>query len=198
MIYTGRPQEHLRGLAVLMQERLHGNWRCLYLNSPAMVGEMARSLAAVGVDVEAALGRGDLVLTSARDHLLDGRFDVDRMIGILTETLAKAVGAGYRGLWATGDMSWEFGAEKNFSKLLEYEYALGRLFELQPCLSGVCQYHAQSLPTDVVQWGLRTHQAVYINESLTQENPYYAPSNLLTYARPFVSGTQLEAMYARP
>ena len=35
----------------------------------------------------------------------------------------RALDDGYSGLWATGDMSWEFGPAKDFSMLLEYEWA---------------------------------------------------------------------------
>ena len=139
-----------------------------------------------------------MLLSSAQSHFQHGRFDVQHMLGMLQDAVSQALDDGYEGLWASGDMGWEFGDETNFAKLLEYEYALERLFEQQPRLSGICQYNAEALPTDVVQWGLCTHRAVYINETLSQPNPHYSPANLLTYRRPVVPGPQLESILARP
>ncbi len=198
MIYTGSPAEHMPGLAAVAKERLRENWRCLYLNSPRMIADMRVHLGQAGVAVAQEVEHGALVLSSDQSHLHDGRFDVDRMLSMVTDAVNQALREGYAGLWATGDMGWEFGDEKNFAKLLEYEYALERLFEKQPALAGVCQYHADALPTDVVQWGLCSHRFVYINEALSQANPYYAPAHLLTYRRPVVPGVQVREMLAHP
>jgi len=50
----------------------------------------------------------------------------------------------------TGDMSWEFGNEKNLPKLLRYERQLGELFLRQPMLCGICQYHSELLPHQIL------------------------------------------------
>ena len=55
-------------------------------------------------------------------------FDPEYMIEQLRLACELAVADGHVGLWATGDMAWEFGPDKDFSKLLEYERALERLF----------------------------------------------------------------------
>ena len=61
--------------------------------------------------------------------LVEGRFDIDRMLHMLEEVLDRALKDGYTGLWATGDMSREFGQGREFSKLLEYEWRLEELFQ---------------------------------------------------------------------
>jgi len=45
----------------------------------------------------------------------------------------------------------ELGSEKNFGKLLEYECGLEEMFRDLPALSGVRQYHRDTLPDDVTQ-----------------------------------------------
>jgi MEDS: MEthanogen/methylotroph, DcmR Sensory domain len=52
-------------------------------------------------------------------HLVDGHFDVDKMIRGLEEAVQQALNDRYLGLWATGDMTWEFGSRKETAKLLE-------------------------------------------------------------------------------
>jgi hypothetical protein len=97
----------------------------------------------------------------------------------LDAAVNEALNDGYHGLWATGDMSWEFGPEKDFSRLVEYERRLEELFHRQPTLSGICQYHADTLPAETVQHGLLTHQAVFINQTLSRLNPHYLPVGLV-------------------
>jgi hypothetical protein len=60
-------------------------------------------------------------------------------------------------------------------KLVEYECRLEGAFLNNPMLCGVCQYHIDTLPEDVIQQALYTHRAMYINETLSRINPYYIP-----------------------
>lgn len=173
LVYEGAPSAHLSSIAAALGQRLQGKNRCLYLNSPPMVAGMRSYLAAAGVDVAREVDEGNLVLSSEQGHLIDGRFDIDRMIDTLENAVKQAKADGYQGLWATGDMSWEFGSKRDFSKLLEYELRLERLFHKYPSLSGVCQYHRDSLPREAVQQGLSVHRAVFINQTLSHLNPQY-------------------------
>ena len=173
MIYAGSPAPHLPSLAALVRQKLNENYRCLYLNSPPMVAGMRSYLFAAGVDVTQEVNNNRLMLSSSTEHLEKRHFDVDRMITMLNEALTHALRDVYQGLWATGDMSWEFGPEKDFSKLLEYEWRLEELFQRNPCLSGICQYHTDTLPHRAVRQGLLTHQSILINHTLSRLNAYY-------------------------
>jgi hypothetical protein len=173
LVYEGPPSRHLAPLAGALCEKLKQNYRCLYLNSPAMVAGMKSCLAAKGLDVVAAMERGSLVLADGQDHLQDGKFDAAVMLRGLEEALAQALSDGYQGFWASGDMTWEFGPERNFSKLLEYERQLEAFFHTHPEMMGVCQYHADTLPREAMRVGLLAHRSVFINETLALVNPHY-------------------------
>jgi hypothetical protein len=173
MVYAGSPAEQLRGLVALIIENLKKNYKCLYLNSPAMVAGMRSYLSAAGLHIDGEIRKGSLVLTSAQDHLVNSKFDVNRMIDLLTDSVRAAERQGYAYLWASGDMTWEFGNENNFAKLVEYECRLEQVFREHPMLCGVCQYHRDTLPPDVIQQAIYTHPAIYINETLSRINPYY-------------------------
>jgi MEDS: MEthanogen/methylotroph, DcmR Sensory domain len=175
MIYAGSPAKHLRGVAHVMVEKLRANNRCLYLNSPTMVAGIRSYLAAAGLDVAQQVIKGALVLSSDQNHLVSGRFDVDRMLSMLGSALNDAVADGYAGLWASGDMTWELGNQQNFEMLMEYECELEKLFRSHPALSGICQYHQDTLPDDSLHVALSRHRAVYINETLSRVNPIYSP-----------------------
>jgi len=175
MIYEGSPATHLRGLARLIDEKLQANHRCLYLNSPPMVAGIRSYLAAEGVDVAREVDRGSLVLSSDTGHLVDGVFEAARMLAMLAGAVAEALSHGYAGLWASGDMTWELGSEKSFDKLLEYECGLEEMFRELPALSGICQYHLDTLPDAALRVAVSKHRSAYLNETLSRVNPFYAP-----------------------
>lgn len=180
LIYNGAPNHHLRALAATACERLGQNYRCLYLNSTPMVAGMRSYLAAAGVDVTDEMAKNSLILTSELHLGSDGRFDADRMMDALSNALEQALVDGYDGLWATGDMTWEFGPAKDFGELLEYEWKLEDFFHRHSEMSGICQYHADTLPHEVLRKGVLTHSATYVNETLSMINPCFLPRESFT------------------
>ena len=164
-------------LAAIMHQKLQHHYRCLYLNSAPMVDKMRSSLEGVGVDAAHEIEETSLVLSTSQEHLIDGKtFDTDRMIGMLEDALHQALLDGYAGLWATGDMTWEFGPETNFSKLVEYEWRLEEFLRTHAQIGGICQYHTDTLPREAMQNGLRVHRGLFISETLSMINPHYLPA----------------------
>jgi hypothetical protein len=187
MIYEGPPSRMLPALVATIREKLDAHVRFMYINSPAMVAGVLSGLYAAGTDVERELARGSLVLSSDSSHLVEGRFEVSRMIDTLEAAVQAALAEGYAGLFATGDMTWEFGPEKEFSKLLQYEWGLEQLFHKHVALSGICQYHRDLLPREAVREGLVSHASLFINETISRLNPHYvlaqAPNERAAAAR---------------
>jgi len=157
-----------------------------------MVAGIRSYLAAAGVDVAEEVRRGSLVLSSDQGHLVNRSLDVRMMLGMLEEAVRRALSDGYRGLFATGDMTWEFGPERDFKKLLEYEQGLEELFGRYPHLSGVCQYHQDTLPLDAVRAGLYAHRGLFVNETLSRINPHYANADLLVKVSVRAAAAQVE------
>ena len=100
------------------------------------------------------------------------------MLQKLEDELDQALKDGFKGLWASGDMTWELGPEKNYEKLIEYEWKLEALFKKRKELYGICQYHYDTLPQQAVRDGLLTHRTVFINETLSRLNPHYIYTKL--------------------
>lgn len=180
LIYDGAPSEQLPAIAAALQRKLNEGYRCLYLNSPPMVAGMRSYLSAKGIDVANEIAKGRLILSSEPTTLADGGFDVALMLNKLEETLDQALKDGCKGLWATGDMTWEFGSEKNLEKLAEYEWRLEELIRKREGLCGICQYHQDTLPREAARRGLLTHRTIFINETLSRINPHYVSSKLLS------------------
>ena len=180
LIYEGAPSQQLPAFAAMIKRKLDEGHRCLYLNSRPMVAGIRSYLAAIGIDVETDLATSRLVLSSESIASANGGFDGDVMLAKLEGALEQALSDGYKGLWASGDMTWEFGSEKNFAKLMEYEYRLEELICRRQELCGICQYHQDTLPREVTRQALLTHRMIFINETLSRANPHYVPSGLST------------------
>lgn len=177
LIYEGMPSNHQPAVAAILLDKLQQNHRCLYLHSPPMIAGIHSHLAAAGLDVVQELKNTNLVLTSDRPHLAGGRFDVELMINSLEETLNQAIRDGYVGLFATGDMSWELGMEKEPAKLLEYEWRLEKLFHERAELNGICQYHVGSLPPEMMRHSLLSHPSIFISAKKSLISPHYMEPN---------------------
>jgi hypothetical protein len=173
LVYRGAPNEHLAGLALLFRKKLDANYRCLYLNSPAMVAGIRAYLTSSGLNVSEAIIQKRLILSSGQEHLVNGAFDPGHMLNMLKETHDTALKDGFAGLFASGDMAWEFGPARDFAALVAYERALEDFFQTHSTISGICQYHEDVLPEEVVQDGLAVHPALYVNETLSRLNPDY-------------------------
>jgi MEDS: MEthanogen/methylotroph, DcmR Sensory domain len=176
LIYDGSPSNQLPALAKMLQQKINEGYRGLYLNSPQMVAGLRSCLAAMGMDVVNEVEKSRLILSSESTSLSDGGFDGALMLRHLEDAVDQALKDGYRGLAATGDMTWEFGAERDFSKLMEYERGLEQLFQGRPELCGICQYHRDTLPPDVPRQALLTHRSLFINDTLSRVNSHYVPA----------------------
>ena len=177
LIYEGPPSQKLRVLTAMIKQKLEEGYRCLYLNSPPMVAGIRSYLAATGIDVANEVAKARLVLSSEPTSS-GNSFNIDQMLFKLEDALDQALKDGYKGLWATGDITWEFGPEKDFTRLVEYEWRLEDLFRKRPELCGICQYHRDTLPSAVMRQGLLMHHTIFINETLSRINPHYAQSGL--------------------
>jgi MEDS: MEthanogen/methylotroph, DcmR Sensory domain len=140
-----------------------------------MVTGMCSTLAAMGVDVASEVASSRIILSSATASAF-AEFNGDLMIAKIERFVNEALEDGYKGLWASGDMSFEFGPRKDFSQLLDYELKLEKLIYRRKELCGVCQYHCDTLPQDALRHGLLVHPTIVINETLTMINPHYLES----------------------
>jgi hypothetical protein len=178
LIYEGSPAQQFGTLASILDRKLKGNYRCLYWASPSMVSDFRSFLIAQGVNVEGEIARGNLQLSTGQDHLLGGwEFDAESTVQMLARMLDQAMREGYKGLWGTGDIAWEFGPNRDFSKLTAYETLLENFLHQNANIGGLCQYRTDMIPRDVVRTGLLVHPRVLVDESSSLLNRWYSPES---------------------
>jgi hypothetical protein len=177
-MYQGSPSGHIPMIAAVVKARLEQKNRCLYFDSKPMVAGLRSHLAQIGVDVAGETAKNSLILSAHLGHLSDDQtFDVDRMMATLEDALKQTLRDGYVGLWASGEVAWEFGPKADFGQLVEYEMRLEDFICNHAEISGICQYHAGVLPPDAMQAGQDMHPSIFINETESRLNPAYTGRN---------------------
>jgi hypothetical protein len=173
-MYHGSPFRQIPMIGAVIKARLEQKHRCLYFDSKRMVTGLQSHLAQIGVDVARETEKNSLVFSSHLGHLSeDQTFDVDRMITALEDALHQTLRDGYVGLWASGDIAWEFGPRVDFGQLVEYERRVEDFMCTHAEISGICQYQAGALPPDAMQTGHEMHPSFFINETQSRLNPDY-------------------------
>ncbi|MBV9987663.1 MAG: MEDS domain-containing protein [Chitinophagaceae bacterium] len=175
MIYGGPPSERLPMIAAIIKQKLDEGYRCLYLNSAPMVAGLRSTLSAAGVEVVYEIAKARLILSSKPVSTSAG-FNAVKLLHTLEDSLDQALTDGYKGLWASGDMTWEFGPKKEFSQLLEYELRLEELFGRRKEMCGICQYHKDTLPDEALRQSILVHSHFVTSDTLTRINPHYLKS----------------------
>ena len=178
LIYDGHASEQLPVIVPFLLDNLRAKRRCIYLGDPETIQLVDNALTKEGVNISKEMRRGALLFSSERNHLHKGVFEPKEMIESLRGMIDGAVNDGFDGLCATGDMMWEFGTKKNLERLLEYEVLLEQLFHEKP-LTGICQYHRDTLPPRTIRDALITHRASFIGVVANPDNLFYVPPELL-------------------
>ncbi|MFI7388416.1 MEDS domain-containing protein [Streptomyces sp. NPDC049813] len=114
-------------------------------------GRVVRTLADAGLDVDSAVRRGQLVVTTADETYLSGsRFDPDAMIGLWGRAVEDAHAQGYGNLRVIGEMSWGTRQITGAERLLEYELRIHHeVFEPLP-LTAWCFYDRRLLAPEAL------------------------------------------------
>ena len=166
-------EEQLTVAAEYVAEGLRAGCRALYVaSSRAALARFRRALMDQHIEVVPMESRGALVLGIHDDfHLSDGRFDTERMLGLLNKAVEDALDDGFTGLRACGDMSWLLSDPPGAEQIIEYEALLNEFFH-GVAAAGMCQYHRGRLATDLLDHALATHSSVVV-AGRHKANPFY-------------------------
>ena len=140
-------------------------------------------LAGAGIDVDEAMGTGQLEVQPWQDATLSGgRFDLETWLSTFEEVLRAGPAAGYGQTRFFGHMEWALTGLPGTENLMEYETRVNYVI---PKHEGtvICTYDLTKFGASAVMDALRTHPLVIIG-GLFQENPFYvSPDQLLSEIR---------------
>ena len=99
--------------------------RAVHIVDPAKRNEHLERLRATGIDVDAAARRGQLhIRTWPGFYLVDGRFEPERSVRLLTVVLDEGRGFGYVATRAIGFMDWALERAPGVDAITSYEALL--------------------------------------------------------------------------
>ncbi len=168
-------EEQLAATIPFIQQGLMRHEQCVYIAGDTSTRNVATALEAAGIELGREQRRGALsVLTQHDTYLIDGCFDLDRMLAWFEERADTALRAGFRALRVFGEMRCLWEPSLRIERLVEYEARLNGVLRERP-ISALCGYDRTVFPTDVIRQVIVAHPSVVVDGMICR-NSYYVPS----------------------
>jgi hypothetical protein len=164
--------EHYRVLRPFIKDGFDRGERAFHLVDPQRRQEHLRRLADAGIDVDAAIGAGQLEVHPWQDGPLHGdRFDQDTWLAGFEQVLQSGPAAGYARTRFVAQMEWALVDLPGVDDLIEFETRVNHVVPKYDD-TVICAYDLSKFGASTVIYALRTHPVVIIG-GLMQQNPFY-------------------------
>ena len=172
LLYEGRDEQFAAAVPFVRQGLERGE-RVLYIVDESTEEAVLDAVRGGGVDVDAALDSGALLVHGKQDtYLRGGTFDPDEMVAFLADVTDDTL-ASFAGLRVVGEMTWILGEEPEMTDLIAYEAKLNDFFSERDAVA-LCEYNVERFPPEVIRDVMYTHPHV-ISENVVTHNVYYTP-----------------------
>jgi MEDS: MEthanogen/methylotroph, DcmR Sensory domain len=148
--------------------------KAFHLVDPERREEHLARLAEAGINVQEAMGRGQLEVWPWQDGpLRAGRFDQNTWLASFERVLQSGPAAGYARTRFLAQMEWALVDLPSVEDLIEFETQVNYVVPKYED-AVICSYDLSKFGASVVMDALRTHPVVIIG-GLLQENPFFVP-----------------------
>jgi MEDS: MEthanogen/methylotroph, DcmR Sensory domain len=164
--------EQHRVLRSFIKEGIDQGDRAFHVVDPELREDHLRRLAAAGINVDGAIGSGQLEVHPWQDGPLRGdRFDQETWLVEFEHVLQAGPAGGYLRTRFMSQMDWALEALPGVDDLIEFE---SRVNYITPKYGDIviCVYDLSKFGASIAIHALRTHPVVIIG-GLMQENPFY-------------------------
>jgi len=168
--------EQHRVLRSFIKEGFDRGEKALHFVDPKLREEHLKRLAEAGIDVERAMGSGQLEVRLWQDAQLRGdRFDQDAWLASIEEVLQSGRAAGYPLTRFLAHMEWALQDKPGLDYLSFVEFET-RVNYVSPKYDDplICAYDLSKFSSSMIIDIMRTHPVVIIGGVL-QENPFFVP-----------------------
>ena len=146
----------------------------IHLVNPELREEHLKRLADAGINVQEAMGTGQLEVRPWQDGPLHGgRFVQDTWLLSFEQVLQSGPAAGYARTRFLGHMEWALVDLPGVEDLIEFETRVNYVVPKYDD-TVICAYDLSKFGASVVMDALRTHPVVIVG-GLLQENPFFVP-----------------------
>jgi hypothetical protein len=175
--------EQHRVLGSFIKEGFDQGDKAFHLVDPEQREDHLRRLAETGINVQEAMGTGQLEVRPWQDGpLRGGRFDQDNWVASFEQALQSGPEAGYVHTRFLSQMEWALGDLPGVEDLIEFETRVNYVVPKYDH-AVICTYDLSKFGASVVMDALRTHPVVIIG-GLLQENPFFvSPDQFLLEIR---------------
>jgi hypothetical protein len=152
--------------------------KAFHLVDPERREDHLRRLADAGINVQEAMGSGQLEVRPWQDGPLRGDgFDQDTWLASFEQVLQSGPAAGYAQTRFLAQMEWALVDLPGVEDLIEFETRVNYVVPKYDD-TVICAYDLVKFGASVVIYALRTHPVVIIG-GLLQENPFFVPPDRL-------------------
>lgn len=164
--------ERIAALVPFFRNGLARGERCIYIGDAPPNDAGFETLIRDGLSV---LGTGDA-------YLKDGRFDLERMLGLFRELADPAGREGMATLRVAGEASWVLAGAAGTERFFEYESRVNDLFAELEVLA-LCLYDRKLFSPGHLRSVLRTHPLVIHRGAICRNSGYEPPAEFLSPER---------------
>ena len=119
---------------------------CFGVQKSRTIKRLFNDLRFLGIEPDDEMERGALVMhTDDTGYLTNGKFEPDRMMEMLLNTISDCVKRGFSGFRSAGDLSWAARGRQDCNQVIGYEQMVEKSYPGKPAL-GFCQYHVRRIP----------------------------------------------------
>jgi hypothetical protein len=175
--FNGIDEQH-RVLRSFIKDGFDQGDRAFHLVDPERRDEHLTRLAEAGINVQEAMGVGQLEVRPWEDGPLHGdQFDQDTWLAAFEQILQSGPAAGYPQTRFLAQMEWALVDLPGVDDLIEFETRVNYVVPKYDD-TVICAYDLTKFGASVVIQALRTHPVVIIG-GLLQENPFFVPPDEL-------------------
>jgi MEDS: MEthanogen/methylotroph, DcmR Sensory domain len=173
--FNSMDEEH-RVLRSFIKDGFDRGEKAFHIVDPELRAEHLKRLAEVDINVERALGSGQLEVRLWQDCQFRGdRFDQDAMLTLIEEVLQSGPAAGYPLTRFLGHMEWALLDKPGLDDLSFVEFETRVNYVLTKYDDPViCTYDLSKFSASMIIDIMRTHSVVIVGGVL-QENPFFVP-----------------------
>jgi hypothetical protein len=170
--------EQHRVLRPFIKDGFEQGDKAFHLVDPERREDHLTRLAEAGINVEEAMGSGQLEVRPWQDGpLRGGRFDKDAWLASFEQVLQSGPAAGYAQTRFLAHMEWALADLPGVEDLIEFETRVNHVVPKYDD-TVICAYDLAKFGASVVIYALRTHPVVIVG-GLLQENPFFVPPDQL-------------------
>jgi MEDS: MEthanogen/methylotroph, DcmR Sensory domain len=170
--------EQHRVLRSFMKDGFDRGDKAFHLVDPEQREEHLRRLAEAGIDVQEAMGTGQLEVRPWEDGPLHGsQFDQETWLASFEQVLQSGPAEGYAQTRFLAQMEWALVDLPGVEDLIEFETRVNYVVPKYDD-AVICAYDLSKFGASVVMDALRTHPVVIVG-GLLQENPFFVPPDQL-------------------